>query len=773
MPAFHDLMAAIQFGTGLAGGFAHSITQERESHEREQLQLLKLLASDDENKVALVDPQDVVRQGEVSFLDRLYGRGALRTTRGEQALNVGGLHFAIRKRGLMGSDEGTPATIPAPAPPPQPKPLAPLPPTSEADPTSPATTTPSTPTAPTSTSTVHPGVRAYRTLQPGDRAQYDRLIQTYAAKYNIPLEDAYAIVAHESAFNQRATGKAGEVGLMQLTPDTAQTLGVDPTNLEQNIEGGLRYYRQHLDQFGGNRTLARAAYNAGPQAVAAAGNQVPRDQKVGNTPAYVQSVEQAANQFRGLFAGPGATSPTATRGAAATSTIPEDFPQAPSLREVQDARVAQEKRRFARLYDTEANRRAASTAIDEARTKAATEFRAERAAVKAEVDSARTTERDPRLRDMLDQVETEDQFRYYRALKKVTPEPPDSYPTEAAEEKMREQKQLAPGRLKERKAEAAIQTDEALRRQALEAPGRLTERQAEADIQTRAEQARRLATPAALTSPVELAARRIGLPNSASASPAQADVIQKMVDEDKKREKLNEFEQHKELQAAMKKQERADTTVPPEKLQYYFDRTTLRPFTHTVTWGELDKANPIPVTIAQRKELEKYIPTRALIEEITELVHDVFGPGGSLEALTQEQGFMGRLAGAAQKRVLDAKQNDPKVRILDERLREYGVQATKVVEGLGSRPAYPLLKDALSARPSLGDSGFFTTRLPDTKETILAQVGAVERLIHRITADTLGVTAPTTSPTPQTPEDAANQAIELNRRQRAERAATP
>ena len=54
---------------------------------------------------------------------------------------------------------------------------------------------------------------------------------------------------------------------MQLMPDTAAALGVDPYDTQQNIEGGTKYLRQMLDSFGGDVRKALAAYNAGPQAV--------------------------------------------------------------------------------------------------------------------------------------------------------------------------------------------------------------------------------------------------------------------------------------------------------------------------------------------------------------------------------------------------------------------------------------------------------------------------------------------------------------------------
>lgn len=58
----------------------------------------------------------------------------------------------------------------------------------------------------------------------------------------------------------------GAIGVMQLMPDTARGLGVDPRDPFQNIEGGIRYYQQQRQRFG-SPILAAAAYNAGPGAV--------------------------------------------------------------------------------------------------------------------------------------------------------------------------------------------------------------------------------------------------------------------------------------------------------------------------------------------------------------------------------------------------------------------------------------------------------------------------------------------------------------------------
>ncbi len=86
----------------------------------------------------------------------------------------------------------------------------------------------------------------------------------------------FAITRQECAFAADAKSSAGAMGLMQLMPATARevakNLGVkyrywDLIKPEQNIEFGSTYLNQLLQQFGGNRILATAAYNAGPHRV--------------------------------------------------------------------------------------------------------------------------------------------------------------------------------------------------------------------------------------------------------------------------------------------------------------------------------------------------------------------------------------------------------------------------------------------------------------------------------------------------------------------------
>jgi Transglycosylase SLT domain len=87
-----------------------------------------------------------------------------------------------------------------------------------------------------------------------------------AQRYGLPVDRFQALVTRESGWDVDAKSPAGARGLTQLMPATARSLGVDPTDPIQALDGGARYLKQQLDRFGSLR-LALAAYNAGPGAV--------------------------------------------------------------------------------------------------------------------------------------------------------------------------------------------------------------------------------------------------------------------------------------------------------------------------------------------------------------------------------------------------------------------------------------------------------------------------------------------------------------------------
>lgn len=93
------------------------------------------------------------------------------------------------------------------------------------------------------------------------------MLAAAARKYNVDPRLAAAVAQTESGGNQDAVSPVGAVGVMQLMPETAAALGVNPYDKQQNIEGGVKYLRQMMDAFGGDVRKAVAAYNAGPQAV--------------------------------------------------------------------------------------------------------------------------------------------------------------------------------------------------------------------------------------------------------------------------------------------------------------------------------------------------------------------------------------------------------------------------------------------------------------------------------------------------------------------------
>lgn len=138
---------------------------------------------------------------------------------------------------------------------------------------------------------------------------YSDQFASAARELGVSPQLLFAIARQESAFMHDVRSPAGARGLMQLMPGTAQDtarsagLQVRTADLYQpdiNITLGSRYLAGLLQEFDGNRALAAAAYNAGPNRVRqwlrrSADNPVPLDIWIETIPffetrGYVQNV---------------------------------------------------------------------------------------------------------------------------------------------------------------------------------------------------------------------------------------------------------------------------------------------------------------------------------------------------------------------------------------------------------------------------------------------------------------------------------------------------
>ena len=126
-----------------------------------------------------------------------------------------------------------------------------------------------------------------------------RAIHYASSEYQVDPILITAIMEAESGFDFHATSPVGAIGLMQLMPETAAYLGVNPHNPLENVLGGTRFIRDQLGRFKDwgiySVTDAVAAYNAGPGAV----------EKYGGVPNYSETVNyviKVANNYKKLLA---------------------------------------------------------------------------------------------------------------------------------------------------------------------------------------------------------------------------------------------------------------------------------------------------------------------------------------------------------------------------------------------------------------------------------------------------------------------------------------
>ena len=95
---------------------------------------------------------------------------------------------------------------------------------------------------------------------------YAEIVESVSQKHGVDPRLIFALIEVESSYKSMAESPRGARGLMQLMPATVQRYAVgDPFEPKDNIEGGTRYLRSLLDEFGTKGALA--AYNAGEGAV--------------------------------------------------------------------------------------------------------------------------------------------------------------------------------------------------------------------------------------------------------------------------------------------------------------------------------------------------------------------------------------------------------------------------------------------------------------------------------------------------------------------------
>lgn len=97
---------------------------------------------------------------------------------------------------------------------------------------------------------------------------YDGMINKYAEMYNVPSKLVHAIIRYESSYNPNAVGGVGEIGLMQIRPETAKHLGYKGTTAglhdpETNIRYGVKYLAGAHRLSGGDICGTVLKYNAG------------------------------------------------------------------------------------------------------------------------------------------------------------------------------------------------------------------------------------------------------------------------------------------------------------------------------------------------------------------------------------------------------------------------------------------------------------------------------------------------------------------------------
>jgi len=90
-------------------------------------------------------------------------------------------------------------------------------------------------------------------------------VSTASEKYGVDSNLILAIIKQESDFDPNSTSSCGATGLMQIMPENFANAGItDKYDVDQNINGGTKLFKEYLNQYDGNTEMALMAYNGGP-----------------------------------------------------------------------------------------------------------------------------------------------------------------------------------------------------------------------------------------------------------------------------------------------------------------------------------------------------------------------------------------------------------------------------------------------------------------------------------------------------------------------------
>ena len=144
--------------------------------------------------------------------------------------------------------------------------------------------------------------------------RHDDIIRQQAAEKNLDAALIAAVIYEESKFREDQKSSTGALGLMQITPRTADVIAHlsggtrfvtgDLTDPEINIRYGSYYLRYLLDRYGGNEVAALAAYNAGVGNADRWGGAGLGLEGIGfpETRAYIQDVLEKRAEYRDKYA---------------------------------------------------------------------------------------------------------------------------------------------------------------------------------------------------------------------------------------------------------------------------------------------------------------------------------------------------------------------------------------------------------------------------------------------------------------------------------------